>query len=68
MRILHSHDPSPEDIRPLTVEEIGSAITRAHEDMWAWAAKAEFQLADVCERARDRLLDALLARQAEGVT
>lgn len=62
MRILHSHDPAPGDDRALTLDEIGSAITRAHEDMWAWAARAEFQLAGVCERARDRLLDALLLR------
>jgi hypothetical protein len=64
MRLVHSHDPVPEDPRPLSVEEIGAAIARAHEDMWAWAAKAEFQLAHVCEHARDRMLDALAARLA----
>lgn len=62
MRLIHSHDPTPEDIRPLTTEEIGAAITRAHDDMWVWAARAEFHLAAMCERAVDRMLDALALR------
>lgn len=62
MRILHSHDPAPEDSRLLTIEEIGAAILRTHERMWEFAALGEFQLARVCERARDRMLDALRAR------
>lgn len=62
MRILHSHDPAPEDGRLITTEEIGAAILRTHERMWEFASLGEFQLARVCERARDRMLDALRAR------
>lgn len=62
MHLVHSHDPAPEDDRALTNEEIGEAISRAHDRMWEYAAIGEFQLACVCERARDRMLDALAAR------
>lgn len=67
MRILHSHDPAPEDDRDLTNEEIGSAISRAHERMWEFASLGEFQLAQVCEHARDRMLDALSSRLTKGI-
>jgi hypothetical protein len=62
MRLIHSHDPSPDDARILTIEEIGAAITRAHNRMWEYAAMGEFPVACVCEQARDRMLDALRAR------
>lgn len=62
MHILHSRDPAPEDARILTDREISAAITRAHNRMWEYAAMGEFQLARVCEHARDRMLDALSAR------
>ncbi|PWK81708.1 hypothetical protein C8D88_116120 [Lentzea atacamensis] len=62
MRILHSHDPAPEDDRSLTNEEIAEAVRHAHTRMWEYAAMGEFQLAGVCERATDRMLDALAAR------
>jgi hypothetical protein len=62
MRLIHSHDPAPEDDRALTNEEIGEAVSRAHDRMWEYAAIGEFRLASVCERARDRMLDALAAR------
>jgi hypothetical protein len=62
MRVLHSHDPAPEDDRALSNEEIGEAVSRAHERMWEYAAIGEFRLAGVCEHARDRMLDALAAR------
>jgi hypothetical protein len=62
MRLIHSHDPVPEDARPLTNEEISEAVRHAHARMWEYAAVGEFQLASVCERARDRMLDALAAR------
>jgi hypothetical protein len=62
MRILHSHDPAPEPSHLLTIEEIGTAAYRAHTRMWEYAAMGEFRLACVCEQARDRMLDALLAR------
>lgn len=52
----------PEDARPLTNEEIGEAVRHAHERMWEYVSIGEFQLACVCERARDRMLDALAAR------
>lgn len=64
MRILHSHDPAPDDARPLTVEEIGSAITRANTGKWEWASLGEFELASVCQRAVDRMLDALGTRRS----
>lgn len=62
MRILHSHDPAPEPSRLLTIEEIGSAVYRAHNRMWEYAEMGEFPLANVCEQARDRMLDVLFAR------
>lgn len=64
MRLVHSHDPAPEDARILTDGEITAAVTRAHDRMWVLASLGEFQLAHVCERARDRMLDALAARLA----
>lgn len=67
MRILHSHDPEPRDARILSNEEITTAIVRTHQRMWEYASLGEFQLATVCERARDRLLDALSARLTQGV-
>jgi len=62
MRLIHSHDPAPEPTRLLTNEEIGTAAKRAHDRMWEYASVGEFQLACVCERARDRMLDALSLR------
>lgn len=62
MRLVHSHYPVPDDDRSLTNEEIGEAVARAHARMWEYVAVGEFQLAGVCERARDRMLDALAAR------
>lgn len=61
MRLVHSHDPCPED-RPLSQEEIQAAIQHAHESMWRHASVGEFPLASVCERARDRMLDVLAER------
>lgn len=62
MRVVHSHDPVPEDARPLTNDEIGEAVRHAHDRVWEYASLGEFQLAVVCERARDRMLDALAKR------
>jgi hypothetical protein len=62
MRVIHSHDPVPEDDRSLTNEEIGEAVSRAYARMWEYAAIGEFPLASVCERAMNRMLDALAAR------
>lgn len=67
MRLVHSHDPCPED-RPLSQEEIQLAIQYAHDSMWGHAATGDFPLALVCERARDRMLDALSARLTRGAT
>lgn len=60
-------DPVPEDARILTDEEIRAAILRTTERMRGYVDAGESQLAEVCERARDRLLDALLARLPEGI-
>lgn len=62
MRLIHSYDPSPGDDRALTTDEIKAAIQHAHTSMWEYVALGEFDLALVCERARDRLLLALHAR------
>lgn len=62
MRVIHTNDPTPEDDRALTNEEIGEAVFRAHDRMWEYAELGEFSLAHVCERARDRMLDALAER------
>jgi hypothetical protein len=67
MRLVHTHDPEPRDARILSNEEITSAIVRTHVRMWEFASLGEFQLAGVCERARDRMLDALSARLTQGV-
>lgn len=66
MRLIHSHDPDPQDARILTNEEIAAAIYRIHSRMWEYATLGEFALATVCERARDRMLDALSARLTQG--
>lgn len=63
MRVIHSHDPCPED-RPLSQEEIQTAIQYAHDAMWGHASSGDFPLAAVCERARDRMLDALFEQLA----
>lgn len=62
MRLIHSHDPSPGEDRSLTTKEIKAAVQRSHVSMWEYAALGEFDLALVCERARDRLLLVLHAR------
>lgn len=62
MGILHSRDPVPDDARSLTDGEIAAAIVRAHSDRWEWVSRGEFELAAVCQRAVDRMLDALAAR------
>lgn len=64
MRLIHSYDPDPQDARILTNEEITAAITRIHMRMWEYATLGEFALASVCERALDRMLDALAKRLA----
>lgn len=66
MRLVHSHDPCPDDDRPLTKEEIQDAINHAHASMWEYVELGEFELAGICARARDRMLDALAQRLAEG--
>jgi len=66
MRLVHSYDPDPQDARILTNEEITAAIVRTHNRMWEYATLGEFALASVCERARDRMLDALSARLTQG--
>lgn len=62
MRVIHTYDPVPCPARLLTNEEIGLAVKRCHDRMWEFAAMGEFDLAEVNEHARDRLLDALFAR------
>lgn len=66
MRLIHSHDPSPGDDRALSLDEIKAALNHAHLSMWEYVELGEFDLAMVCERARDRLLDALATRLTEG--
>lgn len=61
MRILHSHDPAPDD-RALTLDEIKLTLARVHATMWEYAELGELPRAAICERSRDRLLDALLLR------
>ena len=63
MRILHSHDPAPED-RALTDDELKTTLSRVHSTMWEYAELGEFSRAGICERSVDRLLDALLARRS----
>lgn len=67
MRTLDCN-PVPEDDRILTDEEIKAAILRATERMRGYADIGEFQLAEVCEHARDRMLDALSARAQPSVS
>lgn len=67
MRVIHTHDPAPCPARLLTNEEICAAIKRAHTRKWEFLALGEFDLAAVNERARDRLLDVLLARRGSPV-
>jgi hypothetical protein len=52
MRKLHYED------RPPTLDELDASVTRARADMLSWLAQGETALAEVCEQAMNRFLEA----------